>query len=315
MNSTRNERAENLIDLMDAILVEHPQLKQAEHQMESLVRYGQRNPKREKQCMALIAPSGCGKSTILRNFVAKMNSPEALEEGRIPALYVKLKPTIGKKSMAQDILFALADLSGKDTTPDHGNENILLEKAVAYLTQARCGILIIDEFHHVLLSDSAKQTNAVSETIKWLLLSGPCPVVVAGTDKAWDPFKENPQLLRRAVSGVNLSALSKSKKEDRVWFGKFFGQYFNRMEELGVADNATSLVHGDVLNSLMEASGGIVGNGCKILAEAVRQMAWAGRRDLTEEDFIKGTDRLLIGTSIKSNPFGEGLRGMKVAAE
>jgi hypothetical protein len=86
------------------------------------------------------------------------------------------------------------------------------------------------------------------------------------------------------------------------------------MEELNIADNARSLVFGDVLNSLMEASDGIIGDGCKILGEAVRQMALAGRQSLTQEDFVRGTDRLLIGTSIKSNPFGGELRGMKVAA-
>jgi hypothetical protein len=300
---------------MDTILVEHPRLVEAEHQMEALVRHGRRNPGREKQCMALIAPSGCGKSTILQDFVAKLNSPEALQERRIPALYVKLKPTIGKKSMAQDILFALAAISGKDTTPDHGNENILLERVVAYLAQASCEILVIDEFHHVLLSDTEKQRKAVSETIKWLLLSGPCPVVVAGTDKAWEPFQDNPQLARRAVPAVCLDPLSKEKKADREWFGKFFGQYFVRMEELKIANNAKSLVHGNVLNCLMDASDGIVGLGCKILGEAVRQMALAGRQNLSLEDFIHGTDRLLIGTSIKSNPFRGELRGMKVAAE
>jgi len=310
----REELAEDLVGLMDSILVEHPRLIEAERQMRSLVQHGRRNAGREKQCMAVIAPSGCGKSTILRNFVGKMNTPDALQERRIPALYVKLKPTVGKKSMAQDILFALATVSGKDTTPDKGNENILLEKTLTFLVQAQCEILIIDEFHHVLLSDTEKQAKAVSETIKWLLLSGPCPIVVAGTEQAETPFRANEQLLRRAVPAVNLHPLSVSLKEDRVWFGRFFGQYFTSMEELGVATNATSLVLWDTLNCLMEASGGVVGNGCKILAEAVRQMALAGRNELIPEDFVVGTERLLSGTSIKSNPFGSNPRGMKVSA-
>src|SRR4051812_1900992 len=98
-------------------------------------------------------------------------------------------------------------LTGRDTQPEKGNENVLLERANEYLLAAQVEILIFDEFHHVLLCDTEKKAYAVGEAVKWMLIKGPCPIVLAGTERAWSPFRANPQLVRRAIPHVDLRAL------------------------------------------------------------------------------------------------------------
>lgn len=314
-NLDREEVAADLVSKMETIVVEHPQMVEAEARIDSMILHARRNPERDKQCMPLIAPSGCGKSTILKNKVNKLNSRKGVPEGHIPALYVTLKPTVGRKSLSQDILYELERVSGRATHPDQGNENVLLERTRNYLKEiAHCELLIVDEFHHVLNSETDKTKELVGEKLKWLLVTGPCPIVVAGTEKAEAPFRANTQLLRRAVPGIALSPLDKSCKTDRDWFYKFFGRYLKSMEELGIAANAPSFVHGPTLSYLLDASGGVVGIGCKILAYAIREMALAGRCDLLEDDFSNACDFLVLGASVRSNPFKSGSRGMKIAA-
>lgn len=309
----REERAVEMMARTEGILIEHPLLLEAEARMNVLVRMGERSVGREKHCMPLIAPSGCGKSTILRNYVRKLNSKR--KDGEFPALYVSLKPTIGRKSLAQDVLTELARVSNLDTNPDEGNENDLLERTKVYLAQTCCKILIIDEFHHVLLSESAKNARAVGERIKWLLIEGPCPIVVSGTDKAEGPFRENAQLLRRAIPSVTLRKLSTSQKKDREWFAQFFSEYFATMERERIASNATSFItDGDVLRMLMQTADGVIGIGCKIVCHAVYEMALASRNTLREEDFQIACDKLLHLTPQVSNAFVEGVRGMKISA-
>ena len=224
----REERAADLVVKLDMILIEHPLLVEFESRINALVRIGERSPGREKQCMPLIAPSGCGKSTLIRNSVGKLNANR--KTGEFPALYVPLKPVIGKKSLVQDILTELARVSERDTCPDNGNEGVLLERANNYLTDVRCKVLFIDEFQHVLLSETEKQARAVGEKVKWFLNEGPCTIVVAGTEEAWGPFRANPQLLRRAARSVDLRPLSLNSKEDRDVYGRFFAEYFRSME-------------------------------------------------------------------------------------
>lgn len=306
--------ADDLFAATEGIQVEHPLMFEMESRIGTMICVGESNIDKDKKCMALIAESGCGKSTIIRHCTSKLNEGRNVDECEIPALYVVLTPAVGKKSLAQDILIALRNMTGRETHPESGNETILLERVCAYLRFVKCKILFIDEFHHVLLSDTPKKAKAVGETVKWLLTNGPCPVVVVGTEEAREPFKQNNQLLRRAVPSIDLRKLSIARREDREWFGKFFGRFFGIMEEQSIASNATSLVLDETLSLLMEASDGIIGNACKIVSHAVYQMALAGRSELDGNDFRIACDNLLILTSITKNPFAASAKGISVSA-
>jgi hypothetical protein len=308
------ELAEERVAKMMKIVVAHPRLLEAHASMDMMVAHAKHSVGSDKQCMPLIAPSNSGKSTILKSYVTKKNTPEALAEGRIPALHVTLKASVSKKGIVQDILYKLEKFGGHDTNPETGNEGVLIERTLKYLEHASVEILILDEFHHVVLSETEKKANAVGEVVKGMLIEGPCPIVLAGTEKAWQPFKTNEQLVRRAIPPVLLEKLSIARKEDRTVFGKFMGQYFTSMEEQGVATNAKSLILGDVPVELMEASSGIFGTGCKILVESVRIMTRDGRHELFPEDLARATDSLVLSGVCGSNPFRSGARGMQVAA-
>lgn len=305
--------AEDRVAIMEGLIVEHPRLVQVHQKMDTLVSHGRRNPK-EKQCMALIADSGTGKTVMINTFVAKMNTPDARARGDIPALHVTLKAKITPKGFVQDVLFKIAEMNGVETAPHIGNENVLLERACKLMRAAHVEILIIDEFHHLVLTDNEKIAYTVGETMKWMLQAGVCPMVMCGTEKARKPFRANPQLVRRAIPPVPLEPLRSSRKEDRDLFGEFLAKYLVAMGKLGVCQNSRALFYGDIPSCLLEASGGILGLSCKLLIEAIRLMTFEGRDELSRDDLTRANDLLLLSGVCQTNPFRDGLKGMPVAA-
>jgi ABC-type dipeptide/oligopeptide/nickel transport system ATPase component len=261
----------------------------------------------------MIGPSGSGKTTIVKSFVALKNTKEALLEKRIPVLHVTLKAPATRKSFAQDILIAIQDF-GYATDPNRGTENALQERVRIYLEELKVELVIIDEFHHLVLSKNEHVAYIVSEMIKWMLIKGVCPIVMSGTDDARKPFRANPQLVRRAIPAVDLSPLSIYSAFDKALFTDFLGYFLDAMERQGVLKNAMSLLNGDIPACLFEISGGVLGLVCKVLEDAVRLMTHAERPELKRDDLVRAADEFKRDKKCDSNPFVDGLKPMRLAA-
>lgn len=310
------ELAAQRVAAMENIVIEHPRFIEAHKQMDMLVRHGLRNADGEKLCLALIAPSQTGKSTIIRHYVNRKNTPLALAEGRIPALHVTLKAPATRKSFVVDLLNKIGEF-GCETDPGKFNESILLERARRYMKEKRVEILIVDEFHHLVLSENEKVARTVGEMMKWLLICGPCPIVMAGTEEAHGPFRANKQLVSRAITPVVLSPLDPSAEKDRTLFSRFLGEYLSAMENQKIIQDVNRLFDGNspsVPACVLEVTKGVLGMTCRLLAEAVRVMTEDGRDELTREDLANATERFILAEKYHRNPFKDGLKPMKVAA-
>jgi Bacterial TniB protein len=305
--------AEDRVAVMEKLVIEHPGLLAVHNKMKTLVEHGLRNPDGEKQCMALIAPTGTGKTVMIRSFVETLNTPEERAQNHIPALHVTLKGRVTQKGFVQDILFKIGELNDVETAPQKGNENILLERARRLMKEACVRILIVDEFHHLVTSDSDKVAYTVGETMKWMLICGVCPIVMSGVDAAEKPFIANAQLVRRAIPPVPLLPLNPSQKDDRDVFKVFLAKYLIALEKLGVCKNARALLYGDIPSCLIEMSKGSLGLACKLLVEAVRLMTLDGRNELRRDDLMQANDLLILGKVCAGNPFRDGLKGLAVA--
>jgi hypothetical protein len=305
--------AEDRVAGMEKLVIEHPRLVEVHKQMYTLIEHGRRNPDGEKQCMPLIADTGSGKTVIIKSFVEKLNTAQERAQGHIPALHVTLKARVTQKGFVQDILFKIGALNNVETAPDKGNENILLERARELMKSTHVRILIVDEFHHLVHSDNEKVAYNVGETMKWMLITGVCPIVMSGTEEARKPFRANPQLVRRSIPPVPLAPLDPARKADRDLFLKFLTQYLIAMDKLDVCKNARALVYGDIPSCLMAASGGILGLACKILIEAVRLMTVEGRSELARDDLVRANDLLVMAEALEKNPFRDGPAGLRIA--
>jgi hypothetical protein len=307
------ELGEERVTAMRRIVIEHPRMTEAHTKFETLMAQARHNPDGEKSCFPLIAPSASGKTTIVKRFVEKKNTKEALSDGRIPALHVTLKAPATRKSFAQDILIALGEF-GFETAPDVGSENFLQERVRVCLREAKVELLFIDEFHHLVMSKNVRVVHTVGETVKWMLIKGVCPIVVSGTEDALNPFRANPQLVRRALPGINLAALSVYREADKQLFITFLANFLHAMEKAGVAENAKSLLNGDVPACLLEISGGVLGLVCKLLEDAVRLMTYAERNAFIRDDLGQAADAFLLDKKSDSNPFADGPKPLRASA-
>lgn len=303
---------------MDGFFIDHPRARESHEQFEYAIEHGRKKENRSKLCVPLIAQSQTGKTAIIESFVVKRNTPEMLAARRIPVLHVTLEANTTRKGMAVNILEAIADLGFSTGENDNGGysgtESTLLRRARQLLMLSCCELLVLDEVHHLIHSDSEKVANSVSETIKRMLIKGVCPIVLSGIETAKDIFK-NTQLLQRAMAPVTLAPLSVMNPADLKLFMEFLTGYLVEMERRGAARNATILLQGDVPSCLLEVSQGVLGVACNLLKEAVRIMTYSENSDLDRVHLIEATEKSFVQTGLyPRNPFLHGFAPLKMAA-
>lgn len=293
---------------LDAVLVDNPRARHAHAVFDFLVEHGRAQAGGPTRCVLLSGPSQSGKSTILKPYVAARNTPEALESGRIPVLFVDLKPAITTKGLAQNILDAMAR-HGFTTGSLNGSESVLLSRVDRLLGAAGVELLVLDEFHHIQNIESRKTAWLVAETIKLFLIEGKCPVVLSGIETAKAPFLENRQLSQRAEPPIELHPLSLGSREDRALFAEFLKAYVARVEAIsGLADLAR-LLDASTAACIHEVSGGVLGAACNLIKAAVCGAVADERGHVAASDFARATDRYFVSMGLHArNPFRHGAR-------
>jgi hypothetical protein len=88
-----------------------------------------------------------------------------------------------------------------------------------------------------------------------------------------------------------------------------------RTETLGVAENASVLIDGDIPACTLEVADGVLGAACRLVKEAVTVMTLDGRDELIRDDLIRATtDAFIRSDRRRPNPFVTGLHPLKAAA-
>jgi Bacterial TniB protein len=315
----------NLIDLaaerrvmLGDIVLDHPAKTEAHEAFHYVMSHADLSAEKGKLCVPLIGPSQSGKSTIIESFARTLNTSELIDRQKIPVLHVTLEANVTRKGLAQNILEALGEY-GRDTGSERGSETVLLQRVRKYLREAEVKLLVLDEFHHLVHSESQKLAYSVGESIKRMLIKGVCPIVLSGVSDGEDegarlPLK-NKQLQHRAVPTIELRRLSTGNPSDLEVFKRFFAGYLKEMERRGVVGNATSLTRGDIPACIFEVTDGVLGASCNLIKEAVRIMTYDGRDDIVRADLALAADLAFVRTRLwHRNPFAEGSSPIRAAA-
>ncbi|WP_341633400.1 TniB family NTP-binding protein [Sphingomonas agri] len=295
---------------MDSIVIDNPRARAAHATFDFLVELSGHRPGEPKRCASLIAPAQTGKTTIIDSYVGALNTPDALMSGDIPALKVTLRANITRRQFAQDILEAF-EAFGCNALVETGTEIQMLRRAISYLAARRVQILFLDEFHHLVHSDNRKVVVSVSETVKHLLITGSCPIVVAGLDEARRPFDANTQLAHRAEAHLDLSPLDPMSKSDIDLFFNFLTDYLIKTEQVGAAEHIRTILNGDGPACILEVSQGVLGAACNLVKEAVHVAAGESRLNVSRNDFTVAADRAVRNRLYIRNPFREGCAPIK----
>ena len=229
-----------------------------------------------------------------------------LTRREVPIFHVKPDANLTRKGMTENVLETFEDY-GLQPPPMSGSETTLLRRMRANLKKAKVQLLIIDDFHHVVHSETKKVAYSVAETIKGLLIKGVCPIVMAGVEAARQPLLENAQLSLRAEPTIELRALNLKSDQDRLLFMKFMAKFLTKVDEVGAVKNAKTLFTKDVMLMIFETTDGILGRACNLVKDAITIAVSAGRTHLTIDDLALATDLIFVGMKILKikNPFRE----------
>lgn len=297
--------------LADSIILDNPRTREAHNVFEFLIEHGKLRATGAKRAVLLVGPSQSGKTTIIDTYARQRNTDEARRKRHVPVLVVTLEANVTRKGLAINILEALED-HGFQTGATSGNELTLLRRVRAYLAAAQVELLILDEIHHLVHSESQRLAKSVSETIKRMLIKGVCPIVMAGIEDARRLTQANSQLAQRCHPSIDLNPL-RHNPADLKLFGTFLRGYYTRLEEVGAIGHHAELASVETLCCILEVSRGVLGAACNLIKEAIYVATLAGRDILMQADLSDVTDRSFVAHGLHHrNPFVHGLQHSKL---
>ncbi len=287
---------------LDKIVIDNPRYQRLQTTLNFLIEHARASGDNPKRCVLLVGPSQSGKSTMIATFAKSLNTLESLARGEIPVLHVTLMANVTRKQAMKSILATFSKYGYEDVSMD-GDEAELVRRVCKYLRAGRVKLLVLDEFHHVVHSESHKVIDSVGETIKWLLIEGVCPILMAGIEGASKPFESNAQLAKRAEPPIRLDALDLGKPEDHELYVKFFSRYLVQIERTGWATNARTLLMPEYAGPIHSASAGVLGDACNLIKSAIQNAAGEGRNSVNLDDLIKANDGMISRGLCKKNYF------------
>lgn len=146
----------------------------------------------DPKCVFVGGRSGVGKSSLIESFVADHPRVRGEEVDHVPVLVASIPAASTRKAAASSLLVALGDMNAFS-----GDLAKLSHRLQWYLK--RCGVemVILDEFQHLIDSDSSKVISKTADWIKTLLIEVRIPFALVGMPEAVQIFDANPQLSRR----------------------------------------------------------------------------------------------------------------------
>lgn len=248
--------------------------------------------------LPLVAPTGTGKSRIINAYMQKVMK-EQHPPGIRPVLVVELSARLTVKGFYADVLKAFGDPNSS-----RGTLQQLEMRTQTFIRKCGVELLIVDEVHHLISSETNKVSWDVAELFKGILNNKSCCLVLSGVEKANVLFERGGQLARRCISPVPLGPLDMQMTDEREMFLGFVGRLDEQMLKKKVTDERNGLLDGDMPACLYEVSGGVLGIVHQLVYHSLICCFMRGSTILDRQDFVKGTDTWARQYEISaSNPF------------
>ncbi len=210
---------------------------------------------------------GTGKSTLSNKLIKDIEEQipprTVLTEDSIkkiiPVFYTKLDSDVTTKRLAKSMLIAL----GEENVSGDGTD--LTMRLVRLLKTCDTRLIILDEFHHLLLRGAEKSREAVCNWVKFLLDSSGVPMVILGTPDCETIIDDNRQLSRRVCFRSQLEPFefSLASKSEYIRVIRALNSAF---ETLGQVQISPMLTDDRMAQALYVATGGLMDSIRKLLA-------------------------------------------------
>jgi hypothetical protein len=146
----------------------------------------------EPQCMALEGVPGAGKTTLVVDYTALFPRLETDEGTTIPVFYIETPSPVTVKGMACHMLRVLGDPAA-----DKGTLPAMNARLIGLIKDCGVKLVILDDFHHLIDSETNHILSAVSDWLKVLIKETKAPFLVVGIEGKVEMILEaNSQLSR-----------------------------------------------------------------------------------------------------------------------
>lgn len=223
--------------------------------------------------LLVVGDTNNGKTVILKRF-EKLNEPyirPEIDGLHYPVLYIQAPPVPDEKKFYNAIL---DKLFAPYRINDHVDKK--QQQVIKLFGKIRLKLLIIDEIHHILAGNTAKQRGFLN-MIKYLGNELQIPIACAGTRDAFSAIQSDPQLANRFEP-----AILNRWKLDEEYFRLLAS--FERMLPL---KKRSHLTNDDIAIKILSMSEGTIGEIVSLLKTAARQAIESGSEEITLQSLVK----------------------------
>ncbi len=247
--------------------------------------------------MSLAGPSGAGKSTLVRGYAEAF--PRTITQTRtiVPVLYVETPSPVTVKSMCSNMLDALGDPVAFKGTQANMNHRL-----IGFIQDCDDELIILDEFHHLIDSETNRILEKVSDWLKSLIKKTGKPFLVVGIEgKVEIILRTNSQLSRLfPIREKILPLVYEPTKENE------FVQFVVHAEKGLGMQLTNTMPRAELLYRLHYASDGIIGHIMNLMRYATLHAGNEGHEMIEEVDLRCAFERRIANVLWnKVNPFEE----------
>jgi hypothetical protein len=311
--------------------IKTPQLVAAQVRLDAMRLAIRKTKGKEQDPLVFLGPTQSGKSTVIKDWIESILANEDFGDKPHPVLHVTLNSSTTQKSLGLDMLTTLGEFAPpikviEDTMrrrgpvrmrrmESKGSDAWLLTLALHAVGLAGVEVLVLDEMHHLVKSDTAEVTRySVTEAVKTICIRGVCQVVCVGTERLQRILSADntKQLSFRAREPIVLRPVDVSIPEQAVLFKQWVGALDAKLVEHGIFPRASNLASAEWLPCFYDVSRGVLGRVSRIVSAATDFAIINGRDYLTAEDFSQATRGWMVLKKADWDPWAQGARDLVV---
>ena len=217
----------------------------------------------EPQCMALEGITGAGKTTLIRRYASEFPRLETHHGTTVPVFYMETPSPATVKTMASVMLEHLGDPAAHI-----GTVGSLNSRLIKLLVACHVELVILDDFHHLIDTETDRILAKVSDWLKVLIKETGIPFLVVGIDGKVDRIlRANAQLSRLFAARETLGPFQWKPEEQNTI--QSFHIFLSTIEK-GIGKPLTQTIpRTELLYRIFYSTDGIVGNVMNLLRYAV----------------------------------------------
>ncbi len=295
MASESDKSRKPSFDSFSSLFVPYERVKSVDQALGRLLKYGAGDPVAGKaaKLLMLTGPARSGKTTLLNRFQQLYPTTTLGDADTRPIIVHGLIEKTSIKDLATGLLIKLGD-----GAPDKGTRAKRVERVAHHIREQRVRLIILDEGHHLIDSDSDKVIYSVSESIKSLLNLGLCPIVLSGMPDTEIVVDGNPQLQGRLFERCRLTGFDWKDLDERTTFRLIL----HRFDTETPLPKRASLGDPGMALRIWRATHGLVGLVAQLLESAVVDAIEEGAECLMQARLAAAFDKL-HSRDAETNPF------------